>query len=63
VKAVSELFAPMSGTILEVNAALKDHPEYVNSAPHDTWMVRVRVSDPASVDALLDAAQYEALLA
>jgi len=63
VKAVSELFAPMSGTILEVNAALKDHPEYVNSAPHDTWMVRVRVSDPASVEGLLDAAQYEALLA
>ena len=63
VKAVSELFAPMAGTILEVNAALKDHPEYVNSAPHDTWMVRVRVSDPASVDALMDAAQYEALLA
>ena len=63
VKAVSELFAPMTGTILEVNAALKDHPEYVNSAPHDTWMVRVRVSDPASVEGLLDAAQYEALLA
>ena len=62
VKAVSELFAPMSGTILEVNAALKDHPDYINSAPHDTWMVRVRVSDPASVEGLLDAAQYEAIL-
>jgi glycine cleavage system H protein len=62
VKAVSELFAPMSGTILEVNTALKDHPEHVNSAPHDTWMVRVRVSDPAGAEGLLDAAQYEALL-
>ncbi len=63
VKAVSELFAPMGGTVLEVNPALKDHPEYINSAPHDTWMVRVRVSDPASAEGLLDAAQYEALLA
>jgi glycine cleavage system H protein len=62
VKAVSELFAPMGGTVLEVNPALKDHPEYINSAPHDTWMVRVRVSDPASAEGLLDAAQYEALL-
>lgn len=62
VKAVSELFAPMAGTILEVNPALKDHPEYVNSAPHDTWMVRVRVSDSADVEGLLDVAQYEALL-
>lgn len=63
VKAVSELFAPMSGAITEVNAALKDHPEQVNSAPHDAWMVRIRVSDPASAERLLDAAQYEALLA
>ena len=62
VKAVSELFAPMAGTILEVNPALKDHPEYVNSAPHDTWMVRVRASDSADVEGLLDVAQYEALL-
>ena len=62
VKAVSELFAPLSGTVTEVNPALKDHPEFVNSAPHETWMVKVRVTDPSSAGSLLDAAQYEATL-
>ena len=62
VKAVSELFAPMSGEVIEANPALKDHPETVNSSPHDTWMVRVKLSDPSAADALLDSAQYEALL-
>ena len=62
VKAVSELFAPLSGTVAEVNPALKDHPEFVNSAPHETWMVKVRVTDPSSAGSLMDAAQYEATL-
>ena len=62
VKAVSELFAPVSGTVTEVNPALKDHPEFVNSAPHETWMVKVRVADPSSAGSLMDAAQYEATL-
>ena len=62
VKAVSELFAPVSGTVTELNGALKDHPEHVNSAPHETWMVRIKVDDAAAVGALLDAAQYEASL-
>jgi glycine cleavage system H protein len=62
VKAVSELFAPMNGEVLEVNPELKEHPESVNSAPHSTWMVRVKLSDPAAVDSLLDSTQYEALL-
>ena len=62
VKAVSELFAPVSGTITEVNPALKDHPEFVNSAPHETWMVKVRVTDASSAAALMDAAQYETTL-
>ena len=62
VKAVSELFAPVSGTVTEVNPALRDHPEFVNSAPHDTWMVKVRMTDPSSATALMDAAQYEATL-
>jgi glycine cleavage system H protein len=61
VKAVSELFAPLDGAVVEVNAALKDHPERVNAAPHDTWMVRMRVS-PGAGASLLDAAAYEALL-
>jgi glycine cleavage system H protein len=62
VKAVSELFAPVSGTVTEVNPVLKDHPEFVNSSPHDTWMVKVRVTDQASAAGLMDAAQYEATL-
>jgi glycine cleavage system H protein len=62
VKAVSELFAPMDGEVIEVNSALKDHPETVNSRPHETWMVKVRLSDPSTASALLESAQYEALL-
>ena len=48
VKAVSELFAPMSGEVTAVNAGLKDHPESVNKEPHSTWMVKVKLSDPSS---------------
>ena len=62
VKAVSELFAPMSGEVTEVNAALKDHPESVNSDPHGTWMLRVKLADPAAAGSLLDSTQYDALL-
>ena len=61
VKAVSELFAPMSGEVVEVNPSLKDHPEVVNRKPHETWMVKVRVSDPNEAGSLLDSAQYDAL--
>jgi glycine cleavage system H protein len=63
VKAVSELFAPMTGEVIAVNPALKDKPESVNSEPHATWMVRVRLSDPAAAASLLDSAQYEAAIA
>jgi len=62
VKAVSELFGPMSGEVVEVNPALEDHPEFVNSRPHDTWMVRLRLSDPKTAGSLLDSAQYERLV-
>jgi glycine cleavage system H protein len=62
VKAVSELFAPVAGEVVEVNNALKDHPEAVNAEPHSSWMIRVRVSDAADVAALLDSAQYQSLL-
>ena len=61
VKAVSELFAPVSGTVVAVNTSLKDRPDAVNSAPHDTWMIKVETSNPDEVDALLSAADYEAL--
>jgi glycine cleavage system H protein len=62
VKAVSELFSPMSGEVVAVNPALKDHPEAVNTTPHETWMIRVKLSDAAATGALLDSTQYEALL-
>ena len=63
VKAVSELFAPMSGEVIEINPRLKDDPESVNSTPHETWMVKVRLADAAGdAAALLDSAQYEGLI-
>jgi glycine cleavage system H protein len=61
VKAVSELFAPVSGTVVDVNTALKDRPDAVNSAPHDTWMIKVQLGNPGDVEALLGATEYEAL--
>ena len=62
VKAVSELFAPVAGEVVEVNDALKDHPETVNADPHASWMIKVRVSDADAVAGLLDSAQYQGLL-
>jgi glycine cleavage system H protein len=61
VKAVSELYAPVSGQVVEVNGQVKQTPEAVNRAPHTTWMIAIRLSNPAEADALLDAAAYEAL--
>jgi glycine cleavage system H protein len=62
VKAVSELFAPAAGEIIEVNPSLKEHPEAVNSTPHETWMVRLRLSDSNAAQSLLDNAAYERLI-
>ena len=60
VKAVSDVIAPMSGEIVEVNTALGDGPEAINDDPYGAgWMVRVRLSDPSERDALLDASSYE----
>lgn len=61
VKAVSELFAPVSGEVTAVNNDLKDHPERVNSKPHDTWMIKVRLSNPAETGSLLEASAYQGL--
>jgi len=58
VKAVSEIFAPVSGRVVEVNGALAEHPEQVNHDPHGSWMVAVTLSDPAEAESLLTAAQY-----
>jgi glycine cleavage system H protein len=62
VKAVSELYAPVNGEVVDVNAALKEKPERVNSDPHESWMIQVRFDDPAEAAALLDVAQYEDLV-
>ncbi len=63
VKAVSDVFAPMSGEIVAVNEALADGPETVNEDPYGGgWLVRVRLSDPAEAEQLMDAATYEASL-
>lgn len=61
VKAVSELFSPVAGEVIAVNGDLGAHPDAVNKGPHEAWMITIRVSSPAELDALLDAAQYEAL--
>lgn len=59
VKAVSDLFCPVAGEVVEVNAALEDDPSLVNSDPYGAgWMIKLRVADPGELDALLDAAAY-----
>jgi len=62
VKAVSELFAPVTGEVTETNGSLKDRPDHVNSKPHETWMVKVKLANPGEVSSLMDAAAYEALI-
>jgi glycine cleavage system H protein len=64
VKAVSDLFAPVGGEVVEANGALAAAPEVVNTDPYGAgWMLRIRLADAAQVQALLDAAAYEALVA
>ena len=64
VKAVFEIYAPVSGEVVEVNGELKDAPEKVNSDPHGAgWLIKVRLKVPAETDALMDAAAYEAYAA
>ncbi len=63
VKAVSDVLAPLSGEVIAVNDAISSSPETINEDPYgEGWMVRVRLSDPSEVDALLDAAAYRATL-
>ena len=64
VKAVSDLIAPLSGEVLAVNQKVVDAPETVNDDPYgEGWLIRIRVSDPAEIDALLDVAAYRQVLA
>lgn len=62
VKAVSELFAPVSGEVTETNGSLKDRPDHVNSKPHETWMLKVKMTNAGELGSLLDAGAYEALI-
>jgi glycine cleavage system H protein len=62
VKAVSELFAPVSGEVVEINSSLKDRPDHVNSQPHEAWMVKVKLAGAGELSSLMDAAAYEQLI-
>ena len=62
VKASSDLYSPVSGTVVEVNERLEDAPEKVNEEAYDSWIIKVEMSDPSELDALLDAAAYKALI-
>lgn len=63
VKTVSDIYAPFSGKVVEINEALKDSPEVVNSDPYGNgWMLKVEISDPSELSDLLDASAYQALI-
>jgi len=62
VKAVSEIYAPVSGDVVEVNSALKNKPEVVNQDPHGSWLIVLKLSNPAETASLLDAARYADLV-
>lgn len=61
VKAASDLISPVSGTVVEINEALEDEPELVNQDAFENWIMKVKLSDPAEVESLMDAAAYEAI--
>ena len=61
-KAVSELYSPVAGEVVDVNTALKDKPETVNKDPHGSWMIVIRLANAGDTGTLLDAAQYQELV-
>jgi glycine cleavage system H protein len=63
VKAVSDLFSPVTGTVTAANEELKDSPDKINADAHTAWIIKVELSKPAEIDTLLDVAAYEALVA
>jgi glycine cleavage system H protein len=63
VKAVSDLYSPVTGTVTATNDALKTSPDKINEAPHEAWIIKVELSDPSQFEGLLDAAAYEAFIA
>jgi glycine cleavage system H protein len=62
VKAVSDLYSPVSGTVTAVNEELKTAPDKINEKPHETWIIKVELSNPAEFNTLLEAAAYEAFV-
>jgi glycine cleavage system H protein len=62
VKAVSELYAPVSGEVTEVNATLKDKPEQINTAPHETWMIKLKLASASDLGPLMDADAYQTMI-
>jgi glycine cleavage system H protein len=62
VKAVSELYAPVSGEVVDINSAVKQSPEQVNKDPHGSWLIAIRLTNPSELGGLLDAAQYADLV-
>lgn len=63
VKAVSDVYAPLSGEVLEVNTDLPDEPELLNTSPYeDGWMIKIKLTDPDELDELMDAAAYQELV-
>ena len=62
VKASSDLVCPVSGTVVENNAVLEDAPELINQDPYENWIIKVKMSDPSELDALMDAAAYKAMI-
>ena len=63
VKASSDLVCPVSGTVIENNEALEDAPELINQDPYENWIIQVKISDPAELEGLMDAAAYQAMTA
>jgi len=62
-KTVSDLYAPVSGDVVEINEELPDSPESINSSPYeDGWLIKVKLTDPAELDDLLDAASYDEMI-
>jgi glycine cleavage system H protein len=62
VKAVSDLYSPVTGTVIATNDELKSSPDKINEAPHETWIIKVELADSAEFEKLLDAAAYEAFI-
>jgi glycine cleavage system H protein len=63
VKAVSDLYVPVAGTVTEINEALNDTPDTINTAANDTWIIKLKVTDASAADGLMDAAAYDKFVA